>query len=231
VSTSCARLAPPASVVPPPVASRAPLAEHFGTRENQDAATELGMWVFLATELMFFGALLLGYAYGRHLDPVGFAEASRHTDLVIGTANTAILLSSALTMSLAIRAAQRLEHRALMGFLALSALLGVLFLALKGYEYHDDIDEGLVPWGDFRIAGAHRAAAALFYWLYYGLTALHALHLSIAVLVAAVYLMRLRAAQVAPFRQQIVVAGLYWHFVDGMWVLLYTLIYVASPRG
>jgi cytochrome c oxidase subunit 3 len=207
------------------------VAEHFGTRENQDQATELGMWIFLATELMFFGGLLLGYAYGRHLDPVGFAEASRHTDLVIGTANTAILLSSALTMSLAIRAAQRFERGALMGFLALSALLGLLFLALKGYEYHDDLDQGLVPWLDFHIQGPHRAAAAMFYYLYYGLTALHALHLTIAVAMALVFLLRLRGTSVTSLRQQIVVGGLYWHFVDGMWVLLYTLIYVVSPRS
>ena len=225
---------PDAQLGIPPAAQLAaeqPPAEQFGTRRNQDEATEFGMWVFLATELMFFGALLLGYAYGRHLDPAGFAEASRHTDLVIGTANTAILLCSALTMSLAIRAAQRLERGALMSFLAVSALLGLLFLALKGYEYHDDIDEGLVPWADFRITGIHRGAAAMFYFLYYALTALHALHLCIAIVVVLVYLVRLRGAAVAPFRQQITVAALYWHFVDGMWVLLYTLIYVASPRS
>jgi cytochrome c oxidase subunit 3 len=227
VSRSLAELGVPASIE----AAEAAPEEHFGTRENQNEATELGMWVFLATELMFFGGLLLSYAYGRHLDPAGFAEASRHTDLVIGTANTAILLSSALTMTLAIRAAQQLQRRALLRFLALSALLGLLFLALKGYEYRDDIDQGLVPWLDFRISGVHRGAAAMFYFLYYALTALHALHLAIAIAVVLVYIVRLRGSTVIPYRQQITVAGLYWHFVDGMWVLLYTLIYVASPRS
>jgi cytochrome c oxidase subunit 3 len=207
------------------------VAEQFGTRANQDEATEFGMWVFLATELMFFGGLLLGYAYGRHLDPVGFEQASRHTDLVIGTANTAILLTSAMVMSFAIRAAQLLRPRALRNWLALAALLGLLFLALKGYEYHDDLDQALVPWLGFSIGGAHRGAAALFYYLYYALTAVHALHLSIAVIAVGVYLWRLRGRDVAPFRQQLVILGLYWHFVDGMWVLLYTLIYVAGPRG
>jgi cytochrome c oxidase subunit 3 len=206
------------------------VAEHFGTRENQNEATEFGMWVFLATELMFFGGLLLGYAYARHLDPAGFAAASRHTDLTIGTANTAILLTSALLMSLAIRAAQLLRHRSLMLFLAAAALLGVVFLALKGYEYHDDIDQGLVPWAQFSFPGPYRAAATLFFYLYYALTAVHALHLSIAVGVVAVYLWRLRRRDPGPFRQQLVVAGLYWHFVDAMWVLLYTLIYVVGRR-
>ncbi|HEX4025763.1 MAG TPA: cytochrome c oxidase subunit 3 [Steroidobacteraceae bacterium] len=208
------------------------VAEHFGTRENQNEATEFGMWVFLATELMFFGGLLLGYAYVRHRDPTGFAEASRHTDLVIGTANTAVLLTSALLMSLAIRAAQLLRHRQLMLFLSLAALLGLLFLGLKGYEYHDDIDQGLVPWlgAGFHFPGPHRATAALFFYLYYALTAVHALHLSIAVCVVGIYLWRLRRRSVAAFTQQIVVTGLYWHFVDAMWVLLYTLIYVVGPR-
>jgi len=210
---------------------RAPVAEHFDTRENQDRATEFGMWVFLATEVMFFGGLLIGYGYGRSHDPAAFAEASRHTDLIIGTANTAVLLTSALLMSFAIRAANLLDRRALMLFLALSAFLGLVFLALKGYEYHDDIDEGLVPWLDFRITGAARGGAMMFYFLYYGLTVLHALHLSIAVAVVLVYLWRLRGRSVAPFRQQIVVAGLYWHFVDAMWVLLFTLIYVAGQRS
>jgi cytochrome c oxidase subunit 3 len=227
MNRSLAQLSVPATVE----AAEAAPEEHFGTRENQNEATEFGMWVFLATEVMFFGGLLLGYAYGRHLDPAGFALASRHTDLVIGTANTAILLSSALTMSLAIRAAQRLRRRALLSFLAISAVLGLLFLALKGYEYHDDIDQGLLPWRDFRITGVHRGAAAMFYFLYYALTALHALHLTIAIAVVLIYMVRLRGSTVTPYRQQITVAGLYWHFVDGMWVLLYTLIYVAGPRS
>ena len=209
----------------------APVAEHFDTRENQDRATEFGMWVFIATEVMFFGGLLIGYGYARSHNPAAFAEASRHTDLVIGTANTAVLLTSALLMSFAIRAVNLLDRRALMLFLALSAFLGVLFLALKGYEYHNDIDEGLVPWLDFRITGPYRGGAMMFYFLYYGLTVLHALHLSIAVAVVLVYLYRLRGRSVAVFRQQIVVTALYWHFVDAMWVLLFTLIYVAGQRG
>lgn len=89
---------------------------------------------------------------------------------------------------------------------------------------------GLVPWLDFRITGAHRAAAAMFYFLYYALTAVHALHLTIAIVVVGLHRASARRRR-RPHRQQIVVAGLYWHFVDGMWVLLYTLIYVASPRS
>jgi cytochrome c oxidase subunit 3 len=207
------------------------VAEQFGTRENQNEATEFGMWVFLATEMMFFGALLLGYSYGRYHYPEAFLEASHHTDLLIGTLNTFILLTSALAMSLAIRAAHLLDRRQLMLFLAVAALLGLLFLALKGYEYHDDSDEGLVPWFAFSIGEPYRAGAGLFYYLYYALTAVHALHLSIAVVMVLVYLVRLRGQSVARFRQQITVAGLYWHFVDGMWVLLYTLIYVPAHRG
>lgn len=211
------------------------VAEHFGTRENQDEATEFGMWVFLATEVMFFGPLLIGYAYARHRDPAGFAEASRHTDLLIGSLNTAVLLTSAMIMSFAIRAARLLQRRALLIYLSAAALLGLLFLALKGYEYHDDLDENLVPWLDFHFPSPYRSAAALFYYLYYALTALHAFHLSIAVCIVSVYLWRIARAPADPqgisrFRQQIAIAGLYWHFVDGMWVLLFTLIYVVGHR-
>src|SRR6185437_15611341 len=102
------------------------VAEHFGTRENQDEGTEFGMWVFLATELMFFGPLLLGYAFVRHQDPAGVAEASRHTDLVIGSLNTAVLLTSAMVMSFAIRAARLLQRRSLLVYLAIAAVLGLL---------------------------------------------------------------------------------------------------------
>jgi cytochrome c oxidase subunit III len=208
-----------------------PVAEHFGTRENQNEGTEFGMWVFLATEVLFFGGLLLGYAYGRHRYPAAWAQASAHTDLVIGTINTFLLITSALMMSLAIRAAQLLRHRQVLLFLILAVALGVMFEGLKGLEYHDDLDMGLAPWFTFAFHGADRAAIGLFFYIYFGLTALHALHLGIAITIASIYIVRIWNRPVKPFRQQIVVMGLYWHFVDGMWVLLYTLIYVAGPRS
>lgn len=175
------------------------VAEHFGTRENQDEGTEFGMWVFLATEVMFFGPLLISYCRLRSEPPV-FCSAVRCWCTCPRPPSSALL-----------------------------------FLALKGYEYHDDLDENLVPWLGFHFPAPYRSAAALFYYIYYALTALHAFHLSIAVCVVAVYLWRIARAPPGPqgiarFRQQIAIAGLYWHFVDGMWVLLFTLIYVVGHR-
>ena len=205
-------------------------AEHFDSLEHQRQSAELGMWVFLATELMFFGPLLLAYAYGRYRYPVGFAIASGHTNVLIGTVNTALLLTSSLAMALAVRAAQLRRARSAAWLLALTAVLGVAFLGLKGLEYAQDGHEQLVPWLAFRFEGPLRTATALFYDLYFALTGLHALHLSIGVVVAIVFAVRARHAPAA-LPRQVEIAGLYWHFVDCVWVFLYPMIYLIDRHG
>ncbi len=185
----------------------------------------LGMWVFLATEVLFFGALGLAYLYGRSHWPLGFAAASRHTDVLLGSINTALLLSSSALVALAVAcgAAQRTwQPRLLRG----AAALGLAFLAIKGVEYRQEWREGLFPSPGFALSG--QPGAELFFMLYFFMTALHALHLLIGIALLAVFAQGLaRQAAWAPPRR-LEVAGLYWHFVDIVWIVLYPLIYLAG---
>jgi cytochrome c oxidase subunit III len=206
-------------------------AEQFESLEQQRAAAELGMWVFLATELMFFGPLFLGYAYGRWAFAESFAAASRHTDVVIGTVNTAVLLSSSFFMALALRAAKLNRQRATGVLLLVTAALGATFLVLKGLEYHDEWQEHLVPWLGFEFEPRYRQGAALFYFLYFGMTGLHALHLTIGVGVACVFAVRLRFQAAKALSGKIEIGALYWHFVDGIWVFLYPILYLVERHG
>jgi len=207
------------------------VAEQFESAERQRQSAELGMWVFLATEVMFFAPLFLGYAYGRWALSDGFAAASRHTDVLIGTANTAILLTSSFVMALAVRASRLEQRRATVICLVLTATLGLIFLALKGLEYHDEWQEHLIPWLDFRFEAPHRGAAALFYFLYFGMTGLHAMHLSIGVTMMGIFAVRARRQSLARLKNQIEVGALYWHFVDSVWVFLYPIIYLVERHG
>lgn len=203
--------------------------EQFAAAEQQREAAAFGMWVFLATELLFFGVLFVSYTIGRTLFPEGFAEASRHTHVFIGTANTAILLTSSLFMALAVRAARTEAHSRLVLFLTVTFLLGAVFLGLKGYEYLEEYREGLVPALTLPLRAGSADPIALFFFLYFVTTGLHALHLGIGlviVAVAAIFAARGRFAH--GYYHPVEVAGLYWHFVDIVWIFLYPLIYLVS---
>jgi cytochrome c oxidase subunit 3 len=205
------------------------LQEQFDSPTQQLEAATLGMWVFLATEIMFFGPLFFSYLYGRLHEGPGFAEASQHAHVWIGTANTAILLSSSFVMALSVRAAQLGQGRWLARLLWLTAALGVVFLALKGFEYRKEWQEGLVPVFHFAYSGAHTRGVELFYMLYFLMTGVHALHLTIAVAIV-LWLSRgaARGDYGASYSNPVEVAGLYWHFVDSVWIFLYPMIYLVE---
>ncbi|HJV83890.1 MAG TPA: cytochrome c oxidase subunit 3 [Noviherbaspirillum sp.] len=207
-----------------------PVAEQFDTRDQQGEAAALGMWIFIATELMFFGPLFFGYYYVRFEYPEGLAAASRHTEVMIGTINTGVLLTSSLLMALAVHARKAGLLRLTSRLMLFVAVLGIVFLVLKGTEYWIEWQEHLVPGAGFAFPDApHAHAAELFYFLYFGMTGLHALHLIIgitAVCTFAVGLMRGAERFAAPDR--IEVAGLYWHFVDVVWIFLYPLLYLVG---
>src|SRR5947208_724904 len=122
-----------------------PLAEQFEDMPQQKEASLLGMWTFLATEVLFFGGMFLGYITYRHMYAEAFAQASQHTIVLYGTINTAVLLTSSLTMALAVRAAQTDQKTWLVRFLLVTVFLGCCFLGIKGLEYHDDLKEHLWP--------------------------------------------------------------------------------------
>jgi cytochrome c oxidase subunit III len=209
--------------------------EARSAKKDRRETAAFGMWVFLASEAMFFGGLLFAYAYGRLRFPSGFAAAGRATDVLIGTVNTAVLLTSSFLVALAVTAATQRRRRYVAPLLAATALLGLLFLGLKAIEYQDDWTQGFFPGPAFHLGagvGTVPAGAELFCMLYFTMTGVHALHMAIGVgwMGLAAWGARRRPAQwcVAP---RLEVAGLYWHFVDVVWIVLYPLLYLVSRHA
>jgi cytochrome c oxidase subunit 3 len=202
--------------------------QYADLRQQHDAA-QLGMWTFLATEVLFFGGLILAYCVYRSANPGGFAEAARHTEIVIGTANTAVLLTSSFLVAWAVAAARTGGGRMAGVLLWAAALLGLVFLALKGLEYRLEYDEHLLPGVDFAAASPQARAIYLFFSFYLVATGLHALHVAIGIVALAVIgrqANRLRYSE--RYHGPITVAGLYWHFVDVVWIFLFALIYLPG---
>lgn len=207
------------------------LAEQFDDIEQQHEAAKLGMWIFLATEVLFFGGLFLSYTVYRYLYPAVFAEASRHTEVMLGGANTAILLFSSTLMALAVRASQLGRRSHLIWLLLGTALLGTVFMGIKGFEYHKDFVDHLVPGAGFQWHEVNPGAAEIFFWLYFAMTGLHAIHVTVGIVVMLVLAVlawrrRFEGGNYMPVE----VAGLYWHFVDIVWVFLFPMLYLAGHR-
>jgi cytochrome c oxidase subunit 3 len=206
------------------------LAEQFDDLRQQREAATLGMWTFLATEILFFGGLFLGYTAYRSTYPQAFAEASRHTIVLLGTVNTAILLTSSLSMALAVRAAQLNRRFSIVFYLLLTVFLGVCFLGVKGYEYHEDLSEHLFPGPNFR-AGLP-PQAQIFWFLYWAMTGLHAVHVTIGVgLLSLMAVLAWRGRFSDQYHNPIEISGLYWHFVDLVWIFLYPLLYLIDRHA
>jgi len=212
--------------------SSQPVAEHFAEVGQQREALTLGMWVFLVTEVMFFGGLFTGYAVYRATFPQSFAEASRHLDMWLGGINTCLLITSSLFMALAVHDAQSDRRRALTRNLLVTAALGAGFLLIKFVEYGHKIDEGLFPGTSFEFDGTDVAAAQLFFGLYFVMTGMHALHMIIGIgglIVLAVPAARGRFA--GRRFMTVEIFGLYWHFVDLVWIFLFPLLYLIGRHA
>jgi cytochrome c oxidase subunit III len=206
-------------------------AVQFNTLEQEHEAAHFGMWVFLATEVMLFGGLFTAYTFYRTLYPLGFAEGSRHMDLTLGTLNTIILLISSGSMALAVDSARRLHLRAARRFLLATAVLGLIFLAVKVIEYRAHALDGLVPGLLWSYDGPFPSEVQLFMYAYFTMTGLHAVHLTIAIGVVAYLLLTVRGEGALPARHtRVEVSGLYWHFVDILWVFLWPLLYLYGVR-
>lgn len=194
---------------------------------RQREGATFGIWVFLASELLFFGSLLLLYTAYRMANPDVFIIAGRETDLWYGTVNTAVLMTSSLTMAVAAQAAESDMRRLAIWCLGATVALGVMFLVFKGFEYAEDIQRNLVPGVvDFALK---QPAAQIFFALYWIMTAIHAVHLSIGLgLVGRLALFgALRRVQLNE-NPQVEVTALYWHLVDVIWIILYPLIYLMG---
>jgi len=205
------------------------LAHHFENLGQQSEASTLGMWVFLVTEVLFFGGLFLVYAVYRSWFPEGFAFASHELDITLGGINTVILIASSLTMALAVHAAQTGERRTLILMLAATMLLGAAFLGIKGVEYSHKFHEHHVPGPAFQFEAEHYRPAQIFFSLYFVMTGLHALHMVIGLgimlwMLAWAWNGTITREYAAPIE----ISGLYWHFVDIVWIFLFPLLYLIG---
>lgn len=206
--------------------------------EQQSEASSLGMWVFLITEVMFFGGLFLTYTINRSLFTVAFAESSRELDVRLGAVNTAVLILSSLTMALAVWAAQSGKRRPLIFFLTATLVLGSAFLGVKSVEYLDKFHHHLIPGQNFSFPVTPELAAQdpdlnahaqLFFSLYFGMTGLHALHMIIGLGVILFLLKEAARGRYNPsYNSPVEVSGLYWHFVDIVWIYLFPLLYLID---
>jgi cytochrome c oxidase subunit III len=207
------------------------LQHHFADLEEQKDASTLGMWLFLAQEVLFFGGLFLAYTVYRNLYYAGFAEASHHLNYTLGGANTAVLIFSSLTMALAVRAAALGKKQHVVIFLILTILLGAVFLGVKVVEYKEKFDHHLVPGPGFLFEGPHKNAAEIFYSLYFSMTGLHALHMIVGIPILAVIAWMAHRGKFSPaYHTPVEMVGLYWHFVDIVWIFLFPLLYLVGGK-
>jgi cytochrome c oxidase subunit 3 len=221
------------------------LAHHFEDLEQQRGAAALGMWIFLATELMVFGGLFTAYAVYRVVYPDAFAAGSRQLNVWFAGANTVVLLTSSFTMALAVWAAQVGRRQILVGCLVATALLGTAFLVIKGFEYHEDYENYLVPrlrfepsqWqapqalqqSDPSEARMFPERVQLFLMCYYIMTGLHALHLIIGITILGIQAVLAARDRFPPaYYAPVEISGLYWHFVDVVWIFLLPLLYLIG---
>ena len=215
------------------------LLHHFATEEQQRDSASFGMWIFLATEVMFFGGLFCAYLIYRRWYFGDFAAASKSIDAALGGANTAVLICSSLTVVLAIWAAQTSRRGLLIVMLILTMLFGTTFLGIKGKEYKDKFEEHHVPGASFSfehvpIPGhpneyANPKHAQVFFALYFVMTGLHALHMIIGLgLFAWLLWMSWKGRFTPEYHTPLEIGGLYWHFVDIVWIYLFPLLYLID---
>lgn len=201
----------------------------FDDMAQQSRAGLMGMWVFLITELLLFGGLFASFAIFRVQHAEVFADAAHHLDLTLGGLNTVILLTSGLSMVLAEQAVSAGRKRLALGFLLGTILLGLVFLGIKGFEWYKEFSHHLMPVLDleFSYPGEHAPVAELFFNFYFAMTGLHAAHMLVGLIilgVMAVFVSRWRKPD--QLNRQIRIVGLYWAFVDVVWIFVFTTLYL-----
>jgi cytochrome c oxidase subunit 3 len=205
----------------------------FDTEAQQRDASTLGMWIFLVTEIMFFGGMFAVYTVYRSWYPDVFAIASSSLNEIIGALNTGVLLLSSFTMVLAVRAGQLGQQKAIVMFLILTLLFGGVFLGVKAYEWNQKFEEHHIPGqAAFHLDGVlpgDQGHAQLFFSIYFAMTGLHALHMVIGVGILLTLIVQARKGRYsASYYTPVDVAGLYWHFVDIIWIFLFPLLYLID---
>jgi cytochrome c oxidase subunit 3 len=204
-------------------------AHQFETAEQQYETSTLGMWAFLVTEIMFFGGLFAGFIVYVSFYAEGFAVGSKHLDLTLGTVNTLVLLGSSLTMAMAVRSAQLGRRSRLLLFLAFTLALGLVFLGIKSVEYSHKFHEHLVPGPTFHVDSPVAHNVQLFFSFYFAMTGMHALHMVVgAGLLTWLMVGAARNRFSTEYFTPVEVTGLYWHFVDIVWIFLFPTLYLVA---
>jgi cytochrome c oxidase subunit III len=221
------------------------LQHHFVDLRQQREAVTLGMWVFIAQEVLFFGGLFAAYAIYRHLYPQAFSAGSHHLSWKIGFANTLVLIGSSFTMALGVHAAALGRSRRVVGFLLATILLGAVFLGVKYFEYGEKIrpclGDGshagcLVPGERFdgdaiHLEGAEAGHAQIYFSLYFAMTGLHALHMIVGIPIILTIAWLAGRGRFSPaYHTPVEIVGLYWHFVDIVWIFLFPLLYLIGKH-
>jgi cytochrome c oxidase subunit 3 len=205
------------------------LQHHFEDLEQQHEASTLGMWLFLVTEVMFFGGLILAYTLYRIWYPTAWALGSEELNIYLGGFNTVVLIGSSLTMALGVRAAQTGAQRATVGWLLFTIALGLTFLVVKFFEYREKFEKLHVPGPNFRFEGPESPHVQIFFSLYFALTGVHALHMIIGVgLMSTLTVMAYKKRFTPEWYTPVELGGLYWHFVDIVWIFLFPLLYLVD---
>jgi len=205
------------------------LQHHFETLQQQKEASILGMWIFIVQEVMFFGGLLMAYFLYRVWYHEAWVEGSQELDILLGGFNTVVLIGSSLTMALAVRSAQIGARKATVNWLLGTMALGTVFLVVKVFEYHHKWELGHVPGLNWTMTGPHASQVEIFISLYFALTGLHALHMVIGFVLLSVITWMAHKGRFSPeWYTPVELSGLYWHFVDIVWIFLFTLLYLVD---
>ncbi len=207
------------------------LQHHFDDMAQQFDSATLGMWVFLLTEIMFFGGMFGAYSIYRSTYPEAFASTSKHMNTMLGAVNTAVLICSSLTMALSVRAAQLGQRRMLIIMLILTIIFGGMFLGVKAFEYHEKWVEHLVPGFGFEYPEdpQYFHQAQILFVLYFAMTGFHALHMVIGFgILSTLLVMAVRNRFTPQWYTPVEISGLYWHFVDIVWIFLFPLLYLIG---
>ena len=205
------------------------LRHQFDNAVQQKDASTLGMWLFLATEVLFFGGMFCCYTVYRSLYPQAFGVASNHLSVAWGGISTAVLICSSFFMASAVNGGATGKKSAIVGFLALTILFAAAFLVIEMSEWHSLYEEGLMPGFNFTFHEGDFRHVQLFFSLYFSMTGLHASHVTIGIGILSVMLIRaVRGDFSAEYYTPIEISGLYWHFVDLVWIYLFPLYYLIA---
>jgi cytochrome c oxidase subunit III len=216
------------------------LQHQFVDAEQQRNAASLGMWIFLGTEVMFFGGMFCAYLIYRYWYYNEFAAGSRSIDIYLGTINTAVLICSSLTVALGVKAAQLGKRKLLVTLLIITILFGLAFLGIKGLEWYQKFEEHHVPGPSFSAQDLIEKypqihidprSTQIYFSLYFAMTGLHALHMIIGVGIFSFILYYAWKGRYTPeYHTPVEISGLYWHFVDIIWIYLFPLLYLIDRK-